>query len=98
MKTKILIWDERDLSGIDKLNLDQVWTEVNDTGIVLREIGLSKSGEIIYYAPSNHKMFGQGLFDNQRVNIRSDHRSALRIEERFEELWNLVNSRPDTSE
>ena len=87
MKTIIEIWTSDDLSGIEDLGIQQVWTEIDEDGRVLREIGLGESGELAYVAPSDHSKHGRGLFDNQIVSLRAGRGDDPSLKKRFESLW-----------
>ncbi len=87
MSTTIEVWTKDDLDGIEDLGIQQVWTEVDESGHVLREIGIGVSGDFVYVAPSEHKGLGRGLFDNQKVRLKTEGEDDSNLRKRFESMW-----------
>lgn len=50
--TAVLEWTETDAPGIGEAGVNRIWTEVDDSGIILREIGLDSTGGVVYIAPA----------------------------------------------
>jgi hypothetical protein len=83
-------WEEADIKGLHSIaEVSNLYTESNEQGVVLREIGLDKFGEITHRYPSSaHSLGRRGIFDNQTVEL-SDATTQLTIEE-FEALWRMT--------
>ncbi len=82
----ILAWRQHDISGLSVLGISVIWTEVDDSGKVTREIGFGADCEVLYVAPSDSKKFGRGLFDGQSVDTK-DHEADMPSPDEFERLW-----------
>ncbi len=76
-------WSEKDIKGLEELKIDRLITEIDDTGKVLREIGLNSQGHIVHKAPSDYDNYG--LFDLQKVETRGLSSTVAHTE--FERLW-----------
>lgn len=83
-----LRWTEKDIAGLARFDgYAQLLTELDASGQVLREIGLSPSGTVIHKFPSTSFRHGaRGLFDVNTIrstNLRSEVSAS-----EFEQLWN----------
>ena len=64
-------WEEKDVQGLNSDGISCVYTEVNEDGRVVREIGIDMSGKISHKWPSSNSKFGKyGLFDLAQYNGR----------------------------
>lgn len=80
-------WEEEGLHYFSQTSI--LYTESNEQGVVLREIGFDKLGKITHRYPSSAHPFGsRGLFDTQTVSL-SDGTPKLTKDE-FEDLWRLT--------
>jgi len=83
--TRILLWTEGDISGLaDATGLSRILTEVDDNGVVTRELGFDVEGKVIYRHPGKPTCAKYGLFDLAKV-APSD-RTEMDASE-FERLW-----------
>ena len=64
--------------------LVDVYTEVDDTGHITREVGTDSAGRVVHRAPSTDDRYG--LFDNQVVRLTVDRESDI-DPETFERMW-----------
>lgn len=87
---KYCIWTEDDIAGLDRLPpVRKVVTEVDLLGAVLREIGLTEDGGIVYARDD-----GRGLFDGAIIEVKSLKNEMSVLE--FEALWRQAKSQPGT--
>lgn len=64
----------------------ELWTEVDDTGTVRRELGFDSEGHIAHRCPSSFYRHGRyGLFDMAPVEIAGTQNELDPTE--FEEAW-----------
>jgi len=62
-------WEEKDVQGLNRDGISCVYTEVNEDGRVVREIGIDMSGKISHKWPSSNSKFGKyGLFDLAQID------------------------------
>jgi len=87
-----LRWGASDIKGLHDLGLDAVVTECSANGVVLREVGLDRSGCAVHRAPDPAAEFF--LFELQRVRLASS--SDISGEE-FSDLWQAAAARPNNS-
>jgi len=82
-------WDEGDIKGLHNISdVSILYTESNECGEVLREIGLDKFGKITHRYPSSAHSFGiRGIFDAQPINLASASGEITKDE--FESIWRL---------
>lgn len=83
-------WDERDIEGLyESEGILIVYTEIDNIGNVVGEIGLNDSGKVVHKFPSALYPRGTyGLFDNQRVDVSSlSPTESSRQEKEFKKLW-----------
>jgi len=80
-------WTEQDIAELSAFSeITILYTEINDEGEVLKEIGLNNEGKIIHKSPSTGYPYGEyGIFDNQKVAI-SGRKSNFSKDE-FYQLW-----------
>lgn len=80
-------WEEEDIKGLHSFSqISRLYTESNEQGVVLREIGLDKLGKITHRYPSNAHPFGsRGIFDVQTVEPSGGTTNLAKDE--FEDLW-----------
>ena len=65
---RYLRWDEKLDSGV--FGMVELWTEVDDTGTVRRELGFDAEGHIAHRCPSRFYRDGTyGLFDMAPIEI-----------------------------
>ena len=64
--------------------LVDLFTEVDDTGQVSREVGTDSAGRVIHRAPSTDDRYG--LFDNQVIKLAVDRENDI-APETFEWMW-----------
>jgi len=64
-------WNEDDIEGLHSIGeVSSPYTESNEQGVVLREIGLDRFGKITHRYPSSAHPFGsRGLFDAQTIEL-----------------------------
>jgi hypothetical protein len=81
------VWTEKDNKGEKSLDdIVKLFTEIDDNGRVLREIGIDKDGRLVHKCPSDKFRNGTyGLFDNQVVIISDE--SSLITKNEFERMW-----------
>ena len=80
-------WNEDDIKGLYSTSqISSLYTESNEQGVVLREIGLDDLGKIIHKCPSSAHPFGtRGIFDAQTVELSAKTTNLTKDE--FEALW-----------
>ena len=82
---RILDWTEADIEGLsDSWGLTRVLTEVDDDGLVTRELGFDARGVLVHRHPGEPTRAKHGIFDLAKINRTA--RSDLGTEE-FERLW-----------
>lgn len=84
---RIIEWTTSDLVGLGGRGLSRVLTESDESGRVVREIGLS--GDVVkYIASSVDPQIGhRGLFDGQWIAQESSTGSDAVPYEEFERYW-----------
>jgi len=90
MKQYYCRWDEDDIEGLHSISeIASLYTESNEQGLVLREIGLDKFGKVTHRYPSSAHPFGsRGTFDTQTIKLSEKTRTLTK--EEFEALWRLM--------
>ena len=83
-------WEEEDIKGLHSMaEVSSLYTESNEEGVVLREIGLNKFGKVAHRYPSSaHSLGHHGIFDNQTVELSNE--TTKLTKEEFEALWRLT--------
>lgn len=77
-------WDSQSIEGLGKsIGCAILYTEVDQSGRVLREIGVDEEGWIVHCAPSSRN--AHGLFDNQMIDKTSLRNDIS--EQEFLRLW-----------
>ena len=94
---KYIIIIDSDLEPLKDVhpNLEKVFIELDDKGLVKREIGFDSDNHIIHACPSDNKLYGKyrryGIFDLVMFDM-----SVIRDEiskEMFEKNWNNVEKK-----
>jgi len=75
-----LAWTERDIKGLDFATL---YTEINQFGLVTREVGINAIGMVVHKFPSQNSP--RGCFDLAIVNF--DNLTSDISMQQFEQLW-----------
>jgi len=90
MKRYYCTWEEDDIKGLHSISeVASLYTESNEEGVVLREIGLNKVGQIAHRYPSSTHLFGHhGILDNQKVELSDTNTHLTKAE--FEVLWSTT--------
>ena len=79
-----LRWDAHDVKNLHRQGgCVELFTEIDQHGRVLREVGLDATGTVVHCAPSKQSPYG--LFDNQVVSL-ANQRSDIGSEA-FGLLW-----------
>ncbi|MRR09182.1 hypothetical protein EG831_03670 [bacterium] len=79
-------WDKSDVTNLNQIGMETLYTEIDAAGIVLREIGFDKKGHVVHKYPSSSHKYGQyGLFDNQIVQVSNGR--GLVTKSDFEREW-----------
>jgi hypothetical protein len=82
---QILMWTGSEISGLEKAwGLACVLTEVDDEGMVTREIGFDAQGKIIHRCPGEPTVTEYGVFDLAKIAPSRDNDMSA---EEFERLW-----------
>lgn len=83
---RILVWTEAELTGLGKAwGLSRIITEVDEQGLVTRELGFDAEGNLIHRCPGEPTVTDDyGVFDLAKI-APSDH-TDLEPEE-FDRLW-----------
>jgi len=63
--------------------LVELYTEIDDAGLVTREVGVDRAGGVVHRAPSSKNPYG--LFDSQTVEMVERENDIT--QEAFERLW-----------
>jgi hypothetical protein len=95
MAMRYLSWDEGSASGLGSQapGLVQVWTEVDDAGVVCRELGFDAEGHIAHRCPSDWYRHGTyGLFDSARIEVVGTEDDIEPAE--FERRWDEIEFEP----
>jgi hypothetical protein len=83
--TRILQWTEADIEGLgDAWGLSRILTEVDDRGLVTRELGFDAEGNLVHRCPGEPTRAAYGVFD--LAKIAPTDRSDMSADE-FERLW-----------
>lgn len=79
-------WTEKDIKGLNSDGINCVYTEVNEKGQVLKEIGVDRDGKIVHRWPSStSRLWKYGIFDLAQIDVSV--KTTLR-EETFNRMWN----------
>ena len=83
---RILVWTEAELTGLGKAwGLSRIITEVDEQGLVRRELGFDADGNLVHRCPGEPTVTDDyGVFD--LAKIAPSDRSDLEPEE-FDRLW-----------
>lgn len=78
-------WQDTDILDLyEEFNVVKIYTEIDDAGIVCREIGIDEHGKIAHKFPSENYQHGRyGLFDNQVVECEDEGINKSL----FDDLW-----------
>lgn len=88
----ILVFDEPDPpKQLKRIGLKRILTEVDDRGVILREMGLDADDRVLYLAPAHVGKYRYGFFDLQTIDPQGGLENEF-PEARFEELWNAAAS------
>lgn len=81
-----------DILGLEKggEGIVAVFTEVDDSGLVRREVGLNRAGNVVHRFPSSGRLGERGLFDLVPVAASKSNLS----EEEFSRIWALPGPEP----
>jgi hypothetical protein len=82
-------WTGLDIEGLDSIaEITVLYTEIDDNGDIIRELGMNKNGTIVHKFPSHSGKYGKyGVFDGQKV-IVSDLHSDISKED-FDRMWEM---------
>jgi len=81
----VIEWTEADIEGLsDAWGLTRIVTEVDDDGLVTRELGFDAGGILVHRHPGEPTRAKHGVFD--LAKIASSGRADMEPEE-FERLW-----------
>lgn len=79
-------WTEKEITGLNEDNVETLYTEVNNKGDVLREIGVDEMGVVVHKCPSEGYKNGiYGIFDLAKVDFANMKEDASK--EEFNALW-----------
>ena len=83
---RILVWTEAEITGLfEAWGLSRIITEVDEEGLVTRELGYDAEGNLVHRCPGEPRVTDQhGVFD--LAQIAPSHRADLDAEE-FDRLW-----------
>jgi hypothetical protein len=77
-----------ELARFDK-SINQLYLEVDDKGVIKREIGLNTCGDIVHAYPSKKYRYGKyGILDLNCFDIKSEDNELLFDD--FEKKWNQI--------
>ena len=83
--TKVLEFDETtDPPASDGEGLTKLWAEINETGLVVREIGFAADGSVRHKCPGDGPYGRYGVFDLVKFEPSTPADIPL---ETFEEVW-----------
>ena len=84
---RFIDWDEKDVGGLSKSGLFRLVAEIDDDGVVTRELGFDVQHRLVHRCPGGVGVEGTyGFFDLQRF-APGDHSDLA--EEEFDRLWAL---------
>ena len=79
----------KEITGrLSNRRLVDLYTEIDDSGRVSREVGVDGDGSVVYRAPSTYDPYG--LFDNQVIEMVEPHNDIT--PEAFEQLWQSTSA------
>jgi hypothetical protein len=86
-----LKWDSSTFLGLEKVEgMQAMYTEVDDNGVVRREVGLDRAGRVVHRFPSAGRLGERGLFDLVPVTAGK----ANMNEREFSAIWALPGPEP----
>lgn len=77
-------WTIKEIGNLHDFGVFEIWTEVDETGLVKKELGFDERKKIVYKIPSDQRSYG--FFDNQLIAV-SSLRNDL-SENEFKKWWN----------
>jgi hypothetical protein len=82
-----LKWDEAEINGLARVGITVLFTEVDDGGVVLREVGLDSHKKVVHKFPHpDFPVGGRGFFDNEIVSVTNSSAGKIPAEE-FLAAW-----------
>jgi hypothetical protein len=83
----VIEWSGDQLLGIRDIGLSKVWTEVDQHGRVIREIGFDVSNEPVHFGAFGMK--GNFLFDGQTIVLNKEEvlTNESDLTRRFAKIW-----------
>ena len=83
--TRFVDWGETDVGGLPKLGLARLIAEIDDGGVVTRELGFDDHHRLVHRCPGGPGVEGTyGLFDMTKFAAGGDSDLA---EDEFNRLW-----------
>jgi hypothetical protein len=89
---KYTIFNKLDIAGLYKIGMDHVFVELDETGIVLREIGFDSCNRLVHKYPGVGPYGKRGVFDNAILEVQ-DLKEELNFEE-FERCFRMSQEGP----
>ena len=88
---RILAWTEKEIEGLSRRGLSMILTEIDDEGVIMREIGISDDD--VRYASSAAQDSGfRGFFDLQSIYSSARSGPDEFPRDLFEEYWSKARS------
>ena len=82
---RIVMWTEAEVTGLaEQWGLSRILTEVNEQGMVTRELGYDVNGNVIHRYPGEPTRAKHGVFDLAQI-APSDTADMEPVE--FDRLW-----------
>jgi hypothetical protein len=95
---KIVRWSTSDIPNLQKYGVIEVYTEIDMRGAVVREVGLSQSGDVSYVSPATGGENPFGLFDGMVIDLSSLGSDESLSPEEFDVLWNRGRVKSESAE
>ncbi len=91
---RYLIFDRFSITFKRPTQFDKIFVEVDESGAIMREIGLDNNGDIIHAYPDRDlsvkfKDGKYGLFDVSLIQINGSKDDISK--EQFENIWNSIS-------
>jgi hypothetical protein len=82
--SRILMWTEADITGLERDGMSRIITEVDEDGFVTRELGFDGDGALVHRHPGEPSRAKYGYFDLAKIAPAD---TADMDAEEFERLW-----------
>jgi hypothetical protein len=90
---RFMYWDEETVEGLSKSGLTRLVAEIDDDGVVTRELAFDDQGRLVHRCPGGRGTEGTyGFFDMARF---APSQESLLSKADFNELWSMPDFVPE---